>query len=1130
MADCGGSCGCEGTCGAKSPPKSKCKCVCRCVPYAPYASPPDSTVTRSPLAGPLPTATTIFNSSGTPDKTSQAVQRTSTEDPEEGIKEFNPWWDTKGVSLVSIPGDGGPTAPPPAPPGAADRGNVIYHGPVLRVPPTSVSEITFASLERRMGSIASRTAVEAVSVVPPVPERPTVSAADPVVARPMVRMEVGFLPTRTMAPGLLGGPGAEVQGETGQAFGHTETAVLERASGGTVYPPDAVRIPGPMLPRRVPLAPPHAGDFRLGGPDALPGSGIGAPRFPVPGRDGYPLWTPDVEVARKAEGSDIDAHRVPMALRLPSMGIEGDVGPGPLAPAWKPKVPAWEKPPALFLPIPPMISPPALTVASAPPSIAVRPPTGPWGGKDAFYAPPMLPGLPAGGPVEAPPAGATEATAPAGGSAMRPAQEDVQAFKAAMRGPVPVDQWRPPKPEMPGAPGGERGGRGTSIASLATAKDYADAYKAERDRLKDYVAMTAMEAEAKHDQESADRAFAAMGMLEKAEVAFEESLEPLKAAGTDYWKRLEEDQDRRDAAYAHEKEREAKKLDTRPNYMTWAVGNSTMKESREVRGKANENQAAAGRLGRDADPAAVKAAKTASREAKAAAKEAKKAGKRAKDAAKYGTKEEARKAAVKANDLANKAKQALGESDKKLQAAKASANKDPKIPQGKAPGSPSTGPGTSIPVANVPDVFHVCGNPNPGCDDVELDCSPWPGTVRRCEYVLVSPDEGDEEEDADGTGSGGGSKGKGHPLVPGDPGLSPGMDWPNAVPSDSTLLYSPLLMQDEGSRIGSSMEEAAQDLEGSPLEDIPADKMKYFSSGALAYQQHDGQWILLPPEVAQETVEFEDGSYVFSLDRFTNAIASAAQVNILERNGIEDFDGSFEEFRDQFKAEYEEERSRLMGPYRIEESDLRAAIPLTEAINATKDGAKQLWEVSRALPPVDLLHDIVDVSDALSRGELAEAGLTATLSVLPFSSKLAKQALKSLKGEEKILEVGKKVDVVATGNLRKDLTRGLEGGVDLPGERKRLTSSIVAHHPVVQQFRARLAKLGIMADRYGAWAEGKTHRILHSTKRYNARFKKLLDDVEMLPSREATKRIEAFIKREASELGLTIYILMGKGK
>lgn len=963
--------------------------------------------------------------------------------------------------------------------------------------------------------------VPPVSVVPPVPWQPTAFSGAMPVGRPQGVVSAQFQSRpRAMAPTVLANLGPV----------------------GTVAPPQMTNQPKLLLPRRYPLAPPHAGDFRRGGPDAMPGAGIGAPPFPVPGYDGYRRWVPDEDVARRAESSDVDAHRPSMALRAPSMGIDGDVGAGdpplPAAPSWHGlgRTPRASRS-ASVATLPGTegeVAPPAFLAALPPAPPAIRPPTGPWdGGVQAVVPPPIL-GVDSATSVEAPPEGHLEPTLDGpqpieGNAPMRPVQEGLEAFKAAMRAMNPAVEARPPKPVMPGTPPGGGGGRGPGLAGAQAAEE-------------GYQASRAVLALAEANVQEAEEYLAFTGGTDKAALAnleqrrldlksayashdqaLESSGASRQAGGSDLDKRLAEEADRQAVRNNRENERERKKLETRPNHLEWSVGSGAMSRSRDVRAGADAAIGRAGQLRGKADPGAVKDVRALGKKAKELAKAAKKAGKRAKDAAKYGTKKEAADAALEAKGEAEYAEIALNATLEALKEAEGTAG------QGTEPSKvlldPGTGGGQPPGSKAVPHLHECSEDPNVVCQGwVTMTCPT--GQKMACHFETPA-----EEEERRKKEDGSKGKGRGGPQRPGDGISSLRGDASAVVPHDSGVngIEAGLTGEREDSSDKEGEAEREHDLEGRPIEKVPAEDLRYFSSGALAVRLDDGRWVLLPPGVVHELFDVdEEGFVTIEVDRFTNAVAAAAQVNILERHGLDGYNGDFEDFVEDFRDEYESERDSLLQQFTISEADLEFSVPLSEALKATGKGVKELWEVSRVIPALDLLHDAVDVADAIARGEFTEAGTTTIFAAVPFSSKLAKKALKALKGEEIILNVGKKVDEVPTGALRKDLKRGAEAGVELPEGRSRLTSTIEAHHPLAQDFRERLAKLGIMADRYGAWATSKSHRLLHATRKYNKRFEELLERVKNYPRAKAAREIARFVKREASEVGLTIYVLIGK--
>jgi hypothetical protein len=104
-----------------------------------------------------------------------------------------------------------------------------------------------------------------------------------------------------------------------------------------------------------------------------------------------------------------------------------------------------------------------------------------------------------------------------------------------------------------------------------------------------------------------------------------------------------------------EADREAKKLETRPNYAQWKAGDGVMASSRDSRSRAQSVESGIARARDKADPGRLQVARDLSKAANQAAKDAKTAGKLAKDAAKFGTKEEADAAATRARAAADRA-------------------------------------------------------------------------------------------------------------------------------------------------------------------------------------------------------------------------------------------------------------------------------------------------------------------------------------------------------------------------------------------------------------------------------------------------------------------------------------------
>ena len=711
-------------------------------------------------------------------------------------------WESNEPPLLG--GPRGPGIHPPGPPRPPT-------GPLGPGRPPRPSDLLPAGLGMADAGAAWRPPVVRAEVAePPAPPAPTVSAAAPVEAWSMPLVDARFLAPEGVEPALLAGPGMAVQGESASALAvldgppGLEQHLATRASGGTVFPPDATRFPGREEPRRAAVAPPHSGDFRLGGPDAPAGSGIGAPSFPVPGSDGVPRWRPMDDAALRTEAADIDAFRRFTALRLPAEGREGDTAQesiaseGPFSYAgWMPSAglePSVASPPQVVPgqpwwstsntervawdygghlrtganPLAPTIAGPAMRMAA---EAALRPPAVPGTTANVMVeAPPLAPGVSVQAYPEAPPSGPVPESAGAASLA----------FKVAIKAGVSVETWRPPKPAIPGMPAA-RGGRGGIESLLPLEYPLRDEFEAAREDLQSAVegyesTLGLIPYDA--DKKGILRQRALRGQeLSEAQRRFLESQAALGSFhaqfGSQAAERFAEEHERQDRRREREAAKEKRKGETRPNYGVWKAGSDLRKDLREARDATNDLKAAAGRLrgkgGAEGD-LMVRNVRDMADEAMAAQKEADKAGKILQTASRTGSPEDiaaAKTVAEGAQELATlllaQAQSALGALRKAVLASQGS---DEGYAGGAyRPPGPSAVPPDDLPPADEdpgPSGYWPfgCGDPARECG-VEAARVPCPGGKVRCHF---------EEGEVEGSGWG--------ELYPPDsagPGVDPGV-------------------------------------------------------------------------------------------------------------------------------------------------------------------------------------------------------------------------------------------------------------------------------------------------------------------------------------------------------------------
>ena len=726
---------CGGTCGGSAPAEKTggkqpgdvasskadasaahaCKCVCVCGTPTGVSAPELSDVTIPQpslnLAAPGPTAEEIEER----DLKSRAF------DPDAALPAFDALW-----TQYDPPGPTIDAAPSGAPGGPG------IHAPIPGKPPLNLQEL----YEDRNRPLSSAFALGSGSadVEAPKPLR-VVSATWPVASPPplpMFRANANILytpnrpvldaraaPAMPVEPLVSRSPGGAVQGESSAA-----TAVIEAdpksigawAYGGSIAPPDATRFPSPEFVGPTTLAPPHAGSFALGGPDAPPGSGIGARAFPIPGSDGTPRWMPSHDAARRTLDSDLDAHREPLPVRVPFGSIEGDLGPGlepvprgvktpdgllsfrgaltpplhpdegpglsgaalgtmvPLSASLGPARGEFLRAAPVALPIvesrflmalpgsyaPPAAVGPARTKGLFP-SMFLQPSSGPWDLRTATKDAPQVQGYEAE-EIRQPPAfpgaemetAAPEAAADPYAATGRPVQAGLDALKAAMKGVVPVDQWRTPKPEMPGAPTGQKG-RGPGLGSLPEISAEFDRAAARRDTAQAAYdkAEAAFKASGGDDPDAAREAAYARYLLDvaKEEVAglAGQMWTEAEGKGSQWADRAAEQKARDDAAQVAENRRRLEKHDTRPNYFAWEQGDIAEKEARGVRAETKAIEDAVVELGDKLDPATAELIGELTDKLKDLGKELKKKGSDAKDHSK-GSEEDASAAAEDLQD------------------------------------------------------------------------------------------------------------------------------------------------------------------------------------------------------------------------------------------------------------------------------------------------------------------------------------------------------------------------------------------------------------------------------------------------------------------------------------------------
>ena len=1036
-----------------------------------------------------------------------------------------------------------------------------------------------------------------------------------------------------VGPAVVGGPGAWLQGESSALVATVDGTTGPFGYGRAVTPPDAVRSPWPEAQSRAALAPPHAGSFAFGGPDAPPGSGIGARAFPVPGSDGVKRWRPADDAAKRTEASDLDAFREPLPLRMPPAGIEGDVGPG-VAP-FELAVPSGiAGPPQLSLgeeartyrgfpsdglegvvgmakeaPVVPgsgvgesltyFVGEPSRTrladqtrvfsgvqgasapwstsskvakaeysaagmpgaggaLAVMPPQVqsagfegpafaegylwnwqsgdatrsrakvagsiqepsresgataALRPPAGPWDGRDAALTPPVQEGVPAEA-AATPPQGPIPESAPPSLQGGRPAQDDLEAYKQAVRGPVPVDQWRTPKPEVPGAPG-QRGGRGLNISAAAAALEAFQVSNEER-----RAAARQVEFAKRLVSVTKGRSGRALELLEDSlqqqaladagyDAALTQWLSAKAAGGSQAFERASEELDR-------ELDRELERFNTRPNYQDWKTGRDVMSAADGAREAIRALESAAKSLRGKAHPALLKDLRDKIQDLKEKKKTAKDAGKDAKNVSKSGSTDESGDAGAKAIEAAKAMDDALEAAQEALALAQ---KKDPGSGHGGGV-VPVTG-GTEVPPDDgsppPPEptgIYPDCGDPLVECGDIELDC--MPGERIKCHFeqgMLIVPP---------------GSKGKGVPAIPGDSVPGPEMG-PSAVAPEGSGLGTSAPGQGEISAPATGADSDSETTDSQGNEYIPFDSestMFFPSTGALAVK-HFGEWLLLPNGVVKMILRPGSDPPYIDMARFEDAVLAAARARVMKAKGLDSFDGGMEDFDRKFGVQLSAERSTLLDKLRITESDLKFSIPLKEALKATGKAAKEfaevVWNVASFVPGMETVVDVVDLVAGAVEGDKTTVAFAAAGLFLPVSGRAARELT------EVIVDVGRKIPIGPGSRLRKQLLKGLEKGfVELPFDEKlgrRLTlAEVDAHHMLPLKYRKEFEALGIDVQRYGAWWERGDHQRL--AWQYNNQAERMIEKVNsMSNSGERLKEIAGFMEGQAREHALTVYLL-----
>ena len=332
----------------------------------------------------------------------------------------------------------------------------------------------------------------------------------------------------------------------------------------------------------------------------------------------------------------------------------------------------------------------------------------------------------------------TPAMAPAASgvpASMRPTMEGVEALKAAMRGAVPSDSWRPPKPTAQGAPAGGRG-RGPGIGSFFGQEErlqaVVDAAAAHEAKMQEAVRSFAPKTESLGRMAVVGEVVG-VPLYDNHGMTLEEAQEALntaKNAKAAADKQLEDLRESVGSQLEQEAVREAKKLATKPNYAAWKDGDEALVASRGVRDRAQSVDAGLANARGKGNPGKLAEAKSLNKAAKEAAKAAKKAAKEAKNAAKYGSREDAETAAQKAKDAAAWAEVAASQAEGAL----ADALDEEESPDPAGTDTGAAKPPDSTPVVHVVDTYHVCGDPKVGCAAVDLVCGI--NETVFCQYLL----------------------------------------------------------------------------------------------------------------------------------------------------------------------------------------------------------------------------------------------------------------------------------------------------------------------------------------------------------------------------------------------------------
>jgi len=329
-------------------------------------------------------------------------------------------------------------------------------------------------------------------------------------------------------------------------------------------------------------------------------------------------------------------------------------------------------------------------------------------------------------------------------------------MKAAMKGAVSADAWRPPKPTMPTGPEGAHGGRGLNISNLSGQLAVAEAASEEARTKVTEAAQRLLRLESIIDSlsnpspELLDAKEGAKAALDLARGEVRQTASAvdslLHSVGSQWEDRLDEEAERAAARGQRDVDREYYKGQTRPHYDSWKVGAGVIGDSRSVRDDANRLLSGIGLPTDGVPPEKMAAAKALSKEAKRLAKEAKEAGKLLKNASKYGSRAEIEAAEKKAKEANERAREAMDAAHRTL---------DPDVETGHLL-APETSPEDAhlLAAGLQPDRLHACGDPVAGCSHVEVFCEPWQKRV--CAFGLDAPPPGASPPGTKGSGGGGG--------------------------------------------------------------------------------------------------------------------------------------------------------------------------------------------------------------------------------------------------------------------------------------------------------------------------------------------------------------------------------------